>query len=111
VEKKSAASKGRRLNRKPQVKNPEEIARRKRTGQKVIYSHDTDLPDKVKNNLPKHAQDIYREAFNHAWEQYKSPAKRRGGRKQPREQVAHKVAWAAVEKKYQKDEKGNWVEG
>ena len=41
------------------------------------YKNNTDLPDLVKNHLPKHAQDIYREAFNHAFEQYESPKKRR----------------------------------
>ncbi|WP_395477688.1 ChaB family protein [Rickettsia endosymbiont of Pantilius tunicatus] len=62
------------------------------------------MPDSVKNHLPKHAQDIYREAFNHALEQYESPKKRRGN--DSRETVAHKVAWSAVEKKYHK---GDWV--
>ena len=41
------------------------------------YTENSDLPKVVKNNLPLHAQDIYREAFNHAWEQYKLPEKRR----------------------------------
>ena len=43
-----------------------------------------------------------------AIEQYQSPEKRRGGKKQSAEEVAHKVAWGAVKKKYNK--KGNeWV--
>ena len=70
------------------------------------YSSNTDLPPKVKDHLPQHAQDIYREAFNHAWDHYKSASKRRGG--DSRETVAHKVAWAAVEKKYKKGSGGNW---
>jgi cation transport regulator len=32
------------------------------------YDNLTDLPDSVKNNLPKHAQEIYKEAFNSAEE-------------------------------------------
>jgi cation transport regulator len=28
------------------------------------YKTNSDLPDSVTDNLPKHAQDIYREAFN-----------------------------------------------
>ena len=71
------------------------------------YSDNEKLPKGVKNNLPNHAQDIYRESFNHAWEQYKSPSKRREA--ESREEVAHKIAWAAVEKKYHKNENGNWV--
>lgn len=72
------------------------------------YKDNKSLPDAVKKHLPKHAQDIYREAFNNAFEQYKDPNKRRTNESQ--EQVAHKVAWSAVEKKYHKDENGKWVE-
>ena len=56
--------------------------------------------DSVKNSLPSHAQDIYREAFDNAWSAYQDPAKRRGN--ESLEEVAHKVAWAAVKKKYEK---------
>ena len=33
----------------------------------MTYEQNSDLPKGVRNNLPAHAQDIYREAFNHAW--------------------------------------------
>jgi len=36
----------------------------------VPYGRISELPDSVKNNLPKHAQEIYKEAFNSAEEQY-----------------------------------------
>lgn len=72
------------------------------------YLNNTDLPPKVRDHLPKHAQDIYREAFNHAWDYYKSPGKRRR-KADSREAVAHKVAWTAVEKKYYKNEENKWV--
>ena len=42
------------------------------------YRINRELPDSVKNSLPSHAQDIYREAFDHAWQEYQDPAKRRG---------------------------------
>ena len=42
------------------------------------YKSIIELPDAVKNNLPRHAQDIYKEAYNNAWDQYKDPDKRRG---------------------------------
>jgi cation transport regulator len=65
------------------------------------------LPDRVRDNLPKHAQEIYQEAFNSAWEQYDEPEERRGD--DSREETAHKVAWAAVKKMYEKDEgSGKW---
>jgi cation transport regulator len=70
------------------------------------YKEDSDLPERVKDNLPKHAQDIYREAYNHANEEYQDPDKRRGN--SSREETAHKVAWSAVEKKYHK-EGDKWV--
>lgn len=71
------------------------------------YDTNRDLPDSVRDNLPEHAQDIYREAFNSAWEQYEDPKERRGN--DSREATAHQVAWAAVKKKYEKDEKsGRW---
>ncbi|WP_045217105.1 ChaB family protein [Desulfonatronovibrio magnus] len=71
------------------------------------YDKNSKLPDQVKNNLPQKAQTIYRKAFNAAWDQYESPAKRRGDA--DREETAHRVAWSAVKKSYQKDEQGRWV--
>ena len=65
------------------------------------------LPDQVKNNLPKHAQEIYKEAFNSAWDEYADPEERRDDAS--REETAHKVAWAAVKKSYEKKD-GEWVE-
>jgi len=53
------------------------------------------------DSLPEHAQKIYREAHANALKQYQKPEKRHGGKKQSAEQVAHKVAWAAVKKKYE----------
>lgn len=71
------------------------------------YKSKDDLPDSVSDNLPKHAQEIYREAFNSAWEQYKDPEDRRGNAS--REETAHRVAWSAVKKEYEKDEdSGKW---
>lgn len=71
------------------------------------YRTNSDLPERVKNNLPEHAQDIYREAFNSAWNEYEDPGKRRG--RESHEEVAHKVAWSAVKKEYVKNEEGDWV--
>jgi cation transport regulator len=60
------------------------------------------------DSLPVHARHIYKSAHKNALKQYSSPGKRRGGKRQSREQVAHKVAWSAVKRKYQK-EGDNWV--
>ena len=63
---------------------------------------------KAIDTLPSHAQEIYLKAHKNAIRQYRSPYKRRGGKQQSKEQVAHKVAWSAVKKEYkEKDDK--WV--
>ena len=66
----------------------------------------SDLPESVKDNLPKHAQEIYMAAYNSAWEQYDQPEERRGDAS--RDETAHRVAWAAVKKKYEK-QGDKWV--
>ena len=71
------------------------------------YDNRDELPDSVKNNLPKHAQEIYQEAFNSAWDTYEDPSDRKGD--DDRETTAHKVAWSAVKDSYSKNDNGNWV--
>jgi len=58
------------------------------------YRTNADLPDSVRNHLPPHAQDIYREAFNHAFAAHAGE----GGQ----EERAHRIAWAAVKRSYVK---------
>jgi cation transport regulator len=70
------------------------------------YASRDDLPETVREHLPGHAQDIYKESFNSAWDQYRDADDRRGD--DSRETVAHKVAWAAVKNEYEKDEDGTW---
>ena len=63
---------------------------------------------KAIDTLQSHAQKIYTKAHKNALKQYASPSRRRGGKRQSKEQVAHKVAWSAVKKEYKK--KGDkWV--
>lgn len=63
------------------------------------YEKTNQLPDSVRDNLPGHAQEIYKEAFNSAWEQYDHDEER-----------AHRVAWSAVKNEYEKDQdSGEWV--
>lgn len=70
------------------------------------YNSTNDLPDNVMNVLPKHAQEIFQKAFNSAYEEYRDPADRNGG--DDREDVARKVAWSAVKKKYEKGADDKW---
>ena len=71
------------------------------------YTTISHLPENVKNVLPKHAQEIFLEAYNSAWDEYDKPSERRGN--SSREETAFRVAWAAVKKKYEKnDSNGTW---
>lgn len=63
------------------------------------YDSIRELPDSVRDHLPKHAQEIYKSAYNNAWDEYDRDEER-----------AHRVAWAAVKKSYKKDEQsGRWI--
>ncbi len=58
------------------------------------YRTNSDLPVPVRHHLPPAAQTIYREAFNNAWQQYAASDRR--------EEIAHRVAWSAVKRRYRK---------
>jgi cation transport regulator len=60
------------------------------------YASNSSLPSSVKDNLPEHAQSIYREAFNSGLESTHNETR------------AHKIAWAAVAKSYKKRD-GQWT--
>lgn len=64
------------------------------------YKTTSGLPDSVRHVLPDHAQDIYKEAFNSAWDQYDHDEER-----------AHRVAWGAVKESHYKNDNGTWVRG
>jgi cation transport regulator len=66
------------------------------------YAENADLPAPIRAHLPAHAQDIYRAAFNSAWAGY------RNRQPQEREEIAHRVAWAAVKRRYRKSDH-RWV--
>lgn len=63
------------------------------------YAKNSDLPTPLRKVLPSHAQDIYRAAFNDAYEHYGAD----------REPIAHRVAWAAVKRRYVHVTGGVWV--
>ena len=58
------------------------------------YRTNEDIAPRIRRHLPAGAQDIYRAAFNHAWDSYADSPRR--------EEIAHRVAWAAVKKQYVK---------
>lgn len=65
------------------------------------YASNIDLPPSVRRHLPMAAQDVYREVFNHAWKTYARDIRQ--------EEIAHRVAWAAVKRRFHKDEEGDWA--
>jgi cation transport regulator len=67
------------------------------------YRSNADLPIPVRRHLPPPAQDIYREAFNSAWNTYADRLRR--------EEIAHRVAWAAVKRQYHKGQGDYWEPG
>ena len=58
------------------------------------YRSNDELPPSVRRHLPDHAQDIFRAAFNHAYEAHQDDPRR--------EEAAHRIAWAAVKRSYVK---------
>jgi cation transport regulator len=62
----------------------------------VPYASNEQLPPSVREHLPPHAQDIFREAFNRAFVQYDDEA------------TVFRIAWAAVKRRYEKVA-GEWV--
>ncbi len=58
------------------------------------YRINEDLPPGVRRHLPPHARSIYRETFNRTWERYRDDPRQ--------EEIAHRTAWAAVKRCYQK---------
>lgn len=59
------------------------------------YRAISELPRAVRR-LPPHGQEIFRAAFNSAWQSYA------GQIAEEREEIAFRVAWAAVKKRYRK---------
>src|SRR3546814_17291821 len=83
---------------------------RRRAKQEATMPYDriSELPDSARDNVPKHAQEIYKDAFNSAWDEYKDADDCRGDAS--REETAHKVAWSAVKETSEKGGGDTWHE-
>ena len=82
-----------------------------KTSKRKTTKVDTALSTRTKkqiDTLPEHAQHIFKKAHSNAVRQYQDSAKRRGGKRQSAEEVAHKTAWNAVKQKYKK-QGDKWV--
>ncbi|MEP6860342.1 MAG: ChaB family protein [Deltaproteobacteria bacterium] len=63
------------------------------------YASNAELPVSLRKRLPRHAQEIYRAAFNESYAHYGAS----------HEAIAHRVAWAAVKRRYYQRAAGFWV--
>jgi cation transport regulator len=64
------------------------------------YLSDADLPPSIRSHLPPHAREIFRNAFNQAWQTYRQSTRV--------EEIAHRIAWTAVKRRYCKSG-ARWV--
>lgn len=62
------------------------------------YQTNADLPENLQRLLPPHAQDIYRAAFNSAYFAHAADPRQ--------EEEAHRIAWAAVKRRYERTPQG-----
>jgi cation transport regulator len=74
----------------------------------MFYKSRKDLPKGVIDVLPEHAQDIYKDSFNSAYQEYANPKLRRDPNESQIETAA-KVAWGAVKQTYEKSIDGKWA--
>ncbi len=67
------------------------------------YATNAALPASVRHHLPTRAQDIYRKTFNEVWATHAENPRR--------EEMAHRIAWAAVKRQFHKGGGGQWQQG
>ena len=65
------------------------------------YQTHSRRPPAVRSHLPEHAQDIFRQAFNQAFHAHQGESRQ--------EEIARRIAWAAVKRRYVKSEP-RWTE-
>lgn len=63
------------------------------------YATNAQLPERIRKTLPRHAQDIFRAAFNNAYDRY-GPGN---------EARLFRIAWGAVKKSYAHRAAGIWI--
>lgn len=74
----------------------------------MFYNNNNDLPDDIKKDLPIHARDIFRKAFNEAWQKYEA-ADEVSNIEESKMNFANKQAWDAVNDRFYKNEYEEWV--
>ncbi len=70
-----------------------------------MYESIDELPDTIRDLLPREAQKLYLEAYNRSWEAYEKDRESA----MSREAVANRDGWTAVQREFTKDDKtGTW---
>jgi cation transport regulator len=72
------------------------------------YSNTAQLPKGVQQNLSQAAQEIYRDAYNEAWESCRY-AKDRFDTDDSRQVTANRIAWETVKSRCERDMFGRWI--
>jgi cation transport regulator len=72
----------------------------------MSYEELPDLPADLRDELPRHAQEIYQAAYNRVYETSMASGEEHDA--QSIAEKAHKAALLAVEMEYRKDEKNRW---
>lgn len=72
------------------------------------YANNAQLPKGVQEYLSQAAQEIYRDAYNYAWENCRY-AQDRHDCDDSRQVTANRVAWETVKQRCDRDRRGRWV--
>lgn len=72
----------------------------------MIYNAVTDLPKAIREELPDHAQEIYRAAYNLTVEEHL--ASNPNHDEQELQTIANQAAWQRVQMEYHRDDTGKW---
>jgi cation transport regulator len=71
---------------------------------KMRYENKSDLPPTIRDVLPEHAQELYLQAYQKAWDEYE-----KGHGYLSRDGSAHQRGWTAVQHEYVQDQgTGEW---
>jgi cation transport regulator len=70
----------------------------------MIYSTVTELPKTIRDELPEHAQEIYRAAYNLTVEEHRAA----DHSEHKLQEMADQAAWQRVKMEYEQDDTGQW---
>lgn len=72
----------------------------------MSYSTVTELPKAIRDELPEHAQEIYRAAYNLTIEEHRAADHDQD--EHELQEMADQAAWQRVQMEYDRDDTGKW---